>query len=316
MSLAHGNKLVACLHSARLVFKQRTRCLCLFLTGLFAVSAIFAVQTASAEALSNEATQANASATPVLAQLQIDHDNMPVLAVIIDDIGNNYELGKRAIELPGDITYAILPDTPQGKRLAKLAAPNKEIILHMPMQAQGGQDLGSLGLTDELEKTEFSERLRSALSEFPNATGVSNHMGSHLTRKQEKMEWLMAELQPRNLFFVDSKTTTNTAAYHAARTYQVPYIARDVFLDHHPTPHMIEHYYKRAVQSAKRDGMAVLIGHPYHSSLSFLEKALPALRAQGVKLVSISTALQKAEQDRQLAMNARSQRVSSNDTSW
>jgi len=228
------------------------------------------------------------------------------LAIIIDDIGNNFNLGKRAIELPGQLTYAVLPDTPQGTRLANYAAqnaPDKEIILHMPMEAKSEQRLGQLGLYDSLKHNEFSQRLKNALAEIPQARGVSNHMGSHLTGQHEKMQWLMAELQPRNLFFVDSKTTKTSATLKAARQYQVPYIARDVFLDHHRNADAIKHYFEKAIKHARQDGLAVLIGHPYRSTLSFLEEELPKLEARGITLIKVSTALGKTPQNQQVAIN-------------
>lgn len=228
------------------------------------------------------------------------------LAIIIDDIGNHYELGKRAIDLPGEITYAILPDTPQGARLANYVAkhaPDKEIILHMPMEAQGGQILGNLGLYDRLQQNEFTQRLHQALDEIPNVIGVSNHMGSHLTRQREKMDWLMAELQPRNLFFVDSKTTTTDAAASAAIQHQVPYISRDVFLDHYRDLDAVKLNFDKAVRYAQKDGLAVLIGHPYRMTLSFLEKELPRLQARGVELIGISSALNKSQKNQQVALN-------------
>ncbi len=245
-----------------------------------------------------------ATALPVLAEHQATAPTAS-LAIIIDDIGNHFELGKRAIDLPGQLTYAILPATPQGARLASYmsrVAPEKEIILHMPMEAQGGQRLGGLGLYDTLQQTEFSQRLNSALAEIPQATGVSNHMGSHLTRQQEKMEWLMAELQPRNLFFVDSKTTVTDAAASAATQYRVPYIARDVFLDHHRDGLSIQRNFEKAVKYAQEDGLAVLIGHPYRLTLRFLEQELPKLEARGVKLISISDALKETYKNQKVAM--------------
>ena len=204
------------------------------------------------------------------------------------------------------MTYAILPDTPQGARLANYVvehAPEKEIILHMPMEAQGGQILGDLGLYDRLQQNEFTQRLQQALEEIPNVKGVSNHMGSHLTRQREKMDWLMAELQPRNLFFVDSKTTTTDAAASAAVRHQVPYISRDVFLDHHRNIDAVQYNFDKAIRYAKKDGLAVLIGHPYRMTLSFLEKELPKLQAKGIELISISSALNKSVENQQVALN-------------
>ncbi|NNC55132.1 MAG: divergent polysaccharide deacetylase family protein, partial [Pseudomonadales bacterium] len=58
------------------------------------------------------------------------------IAIIVDDIGNNLPLGRRAVQLPGAITYAVLPHTPLATRLANealLGNAAKEIVVHMPM---------------------------------------------------------------------------------------------------------------------------------------------------------------------------------------
>ena len=66
--------------------------------------------------------------------------NSPVaneLAIVIDDLGYSYQAGKRAIDLPGQITLAILPFAPNTRALAKYAKEkNKEVIIHLPMQAE------------------------------------------------------------------------------------------------------------------------------------------------------------------------------------
>ena len=36
----------------------------------------------------------------------------PMLAIVMDDLGNNVERGKRAVELHGAVTYGILTHTP------------------------------------------------------------------------------------------------------------------------------------------------------------------------------------------------------------
>jgi polysaccharide deacetylase 2 family uncharacterized protein YibQ len=57
-------------------------------------------------------------------------------SIIIDDLGNNLEHGKIAIDLPGSITLAFLPHTDFASVLADRAHHSgKEIILHLPLQS-------------------------------------------------------------------------------------------------------------------------------------------------------------------------------------
>ena len=60
----------------------------------------------------------------------------PRVAIIIDDLGYEMGAGRRAIDLPGPLAYAILPATPRGAELARLAHERgKEVLLHLPLEA-------------------------------------------------------------------------------------------------------------------------------------------------------------------------------------
>ena len=226
----------------------------------------------------------------------------PSLAIIIDDLGNNLASGRRAVNLPGAITYAILPHTPQAIELATYANRvdiNKEVIIHMPMEAVGHRHMegnierhmGPGGLNMHQDQEDFIHTLQAAIQALPQAKGLSNHMGSQLTSQPDRMHWLMSELSKTPFYFIDSKTTDNSAAMQAADKQKIPYLVRDIFLDHDPDPIAIDKAFKKALALAIRSGSAVLIAHPYPSTLDYLEHALPKLSEAGVVLVNASQAI-------------------------
>jgi len=211
------------------------------------------------------------------------------LAIIIDDIGYNPIQSKRAAQLNGKFTLAILPFTPHGLTSAQLAhAHGKELMLHLPMSAINNQRLGKGALVSGMEEAAFLTTLRQDLNTIPHLKGVNNHMGSRLTQESEPMQWLMAELRPRGLYFVDSRTSAQTKAFDIAKRYQVPTLKRDVFLDDNNELSAIERQLKRAITLARERGAAVAIGHPYPATLEVLERIEPLLQNQGVKLVYAS----------------------------
>ncbi|MEZ7984618.1 MAG: divergent polysaccharide deacetylase family protein, partial [Pseudomonadales bacterium] len=149
----------------------------------------------------------------------------PSLVIIIDDLGNNLASGRRAVNLPGAITYAILPHTPQAIELATYANHvdvNKEVIIHMPMEAVGHKHMGPGGLNMHQDHQDFIHTLQAAIQALPQAKGLSNHMGSQLTSQPDRMHWLMSELSKTPFYFIDSKTTDNSAAMHAADEQNIP----------------------------------------------------------------------------------------------
>ena len=74
------------------------------------------------------------------------------VAIIIDDIGYR-KTDVQALSLPGNISFAVLPHTPYGKRLALQAkASNHDVIIHIPMEAKNGKKLGPGALTSTMNE--------------------------------------------------------------------------------------------------------------------------------------------------------------------
>lgn len=214
--------------------------------------------------------------------------------VIIDDIGYNAELGRRAADLDGQFTLAILPFTPHSTELAERAhARGKELILHAPMSNTRDIPLGQGALQSNMTDTAFTQALAVMLKDIPYIRGVNNHMGSRLTQEQEPMNWLMRELAKRKLYFIDSRTSARSLAQQTARQYQIPSLKRDIFLDNQRNPDLIRAQLHKALALAKAKQSAIAIGHPYPETLQVLEQIQPLLAEYQVELVSASTLLAK-----------------------
>ncbi len=220
----------------------------------------------------------------------------PQIAIIIDDLGYRLDAGLRAIELPGPVTFAVLPGTPRAQALAARAYDNgKEVLLHLPLQAQSDDSLlEPHGIRLDMSRREFGDTFALALTSVPHAIGVNNHRGSLLTRHPGHMRWLMEEIQAReNLFFIDSFTTHRSVALQMAGELGVNARKRDVFLDPDRRPETVAREFKRMKRLADRRGSIVAIGHPYAATLELLERELPKLAAEGYELVTISELLQQ-----------------------
>ena len=210
------------------------------------------------------------------------------ITLIIDDIGYNLRNGLRAVNLPGAVSYAVLPHTPYSQRLAKTAhQQGKTVMLHAPMTNVHQREPGPGTLSSSMNRETFDQELKEALADIPFVQGVNNHMGSELTQDSERMQWLMEEVSKRRLFFIDSRTTAKSVAAETARSNGVPSMSRDVFLDHIRTPEAVNEAFDALIRKAKRNGHAVGIGHPHRITLDMLEDRLPELQAQGIRLISV-----------------------------
>jgi len=235
-------------------------------------------------------TGTQVAADPVTPIIEPDR---PAISIIIDDLGNLRDRGLRAIHLPGAITYAFLPHTPHARELANLANRlNKEVMLHLPMEAIERKRLGPGGLTLDMTRQQFLRQLRDDIAAVPHLAGINNHMGSLLTQDLGYMRWLMQELDKHDeLYFVDSYTTKTSVAIQAANENWVPNIRRDVFLDSDRDPVKIRAELRRTVRLARKYGIALAIGHPYPETLEVLEQELPRLAAEGVDILPVSQLL-------------------------
>lgn len=244
---------------------------------------------------------AQANELPVIPAT--NNSSQPAISIIIDDMGYRLKSGNRAVNLPGSLTYSFLPHAPHVISLSKRAHDqNKEIMLHLPMEAEGGKRLGPGGLTECMTEKKFIQILESNIESIPYVTGFNNHMGSLLTQSQLWMKRLMREVAiENNLFFVDSKTTSNSVALKVARTEGVKSIQRDIFIDHEESKEFIHKQLKKLIKRARRKGTALAIAHPKKITLSVLEKWLPELEAQGIKLVPVSKLISLQHQ-RKLAL--------------
>ncbi|MNF60538.1 Divergent polysaccharide deacetylase [compost metagenome] len=223
-----------------------------------------------------------AHATP--AQPAPTPANKAYLSLIIDDLGQNLPRDRRTLALPGPVTLAVMPDTPHASEFARQAhRAGKTVILHMPMDPATGPFAWHPGLP----LAELQGRLDAALSKVPYASGINNHMGSRMTAEPQAMAWLMAELQRRHLFFVDSRTSAATVAAANAQAVQLASVSRDVFLDDVRTTEAISAQLQSAIALARKQGSAVMIGHPYPQTLDVLERELPRLKAQGIEWIEI-----------------------------
>lgn len=225
------------------------------------------------------------------------------VAIIIDDIGYR-KSDLQALYLPGNISYAILPQTPYGRPLALQAkAKSNDVILHIPMEAQNGKKLGPGALTSQMNEAGIRQQLSKAFAEVPFALGINNHMGSKLTELYKPMAWTMQFLKERNLIFVDSMTSSASQAEKVAKSFGVPSMHRHIFLDNKLEHSYISAQFAKLISAAKQYETVVAIAHPHPETVSSLLKLLPQLAENNIELVAISTLLatQNAELPQQIS---------------
>jgi len=215
-----------------------------------------------------------------------------VVAIVIDDLGQDMKPAQDLLDLPDRITLGVMPHLPFSKKIAETAHQNgREVLVHIPMEAKvRAEKRFSPGiLRSDMTPMEFISTVKEDLDSVPGAAGTNNHEGSSLTENREAMTFLMSELKARGLFFLDSMTNAKSAAYTVAKEFGLKSARRDVFLDNDGNnPAAIRTQLDELARKARQNGRAIGIGHPHPATITELKKWLATIDEQGIEVVPVS----------------------------
>jgi hypothetical protein len=218
-----------------------------------------------------------------------------LVAIVIDDLGQDLKPAREIVSLPAKITFAVMPGFPQSRKVAELAMQNnREVLLHLPMEYRSRNGKPAPGmLRSDMTPMDFLNTISDDVASVPGAVGVNNHEGSSLTENKEAMKFLMAELKARDLLFLDSLTSPKSVAYATAKEFGVKAAKRDVFLDNESdNEEYIHGQLEELTRIAKEHGWAIGIGHPHPATISALRTWIAEVNKQGITIVPLSRLIQ------------------------
>ena len=232
----------------------------------------------------------NASAQSSVSELapppRLTH---PVIAICIDDLGEDIAGTDIAMALPRNVAMSFLPYAQTTPFLAVEAArKGHEILAHVPMEAVGSADPGPMVL--KVGAPDIAARLAWNLDRVPGLVGINNHEGSKFSTDAASVQPVVDAAAARHLFFFDSRTIAGSKIVAIAHAAGVASAGRDIFLDDTPTEANVRAQLAALAALARKQGVAIAIGHPREATL----KVLAAWLAQdhGVTLVPLSEAIQ------------------------
>lgn len=227
----------------------------------------------------------------------------PVIAICIDDLGEDIAGTDKAMALPRAVALSFLPYPDTTPFLATAAAKRGHMILaHVPMQAFSARDPGPMALKPGMTTEEITRRLAWNLDRVPGIAGINNHEGSRFTADAAGLAPVMAMLKARGLFFLDSRTSGASQGEMAARAAGVPTVGRDIFLDDDQSEAAVKAQLDALAREARRSGVAIAIGHPHDVTLRLLAAWL--VQDHGVTLVPLDEAM-RLKTSRQATVAAR-----------
>ncbi|MEI6388235.1 MAG: divergent polysaccharide deacetylase family protein, partial [Spirochaetota bacterium] len=212
------------------------------------------------------------------------------LVIIIDDAGYDLHALDAFLALPFPLTIAVLPGLPHSAEAARRTlVAGKELILHQPMEALGGEDPGPRAITLAMKADEATRIVQKNLDSLPGVLGINNHMGSALTRDHELMVAVLELAKARGIYYVDSLTAPGTVTKVIARSESMTTWERSVFLDNSPEKALILRAISEGKKKAETGSPAIMIGHVWSQELaSTLQELYPMLTEEGFSLSTIA----------------------------
>lgn len=214
------------------------------------------------------------------------------LVFVLDDGGQSLSDLQHYLNLPFPVAVAVLPQLSHSVEAARRvrASGRHELLLHQPMQAINlSVDPGPGAITPTMTTTEIDAIVRKNLLEIGPVAGMNNHEGSLITESKVKVGKVIEICQKQGIFFLDSRTTSATAAPQAALELGAKIWERDVFLDNTQKRADILEQIQRGLSVANKKGYAIMIGHVWSGSnlAQIMQELYPVLKAQGYSFSTV-----------------------------
>jgi polysaccharide deacetylase 2 family uncharacterized protein YibQ len=143
-----------------------------------------------------------------------------------------------------------------------------------------------------MDEEKLLRQLSKDIEVVPYIKGVSNHMGSRLMEDPEKVKIILSELKRRGLFFLDSRTTSQTVGLQTAESIGLKAMERTLFLDHSSNESDIKQKLERLIEISLSTGKAIGIGHPHPSTIKSLKEMIPKMKEKGIDIVPLSSVME------------------------
>jgi polysaccharide deacetylase 2 family uncharacterized protein YibQ len=212
------------------------------------------------------------------------------VAVIVDDFGTR-DIGsvRRLSTLGQTVTISVFPFQPHTAEVVEFAADSgMPYLLHMPMEPRSKTENPGEGAILVSDSDEVIRRkLSAAFDNVKGAAGMNNHMGSRATEDVRVMETVMHYLRDSGRFFIDSRTSNQSAAFAVSQRVRVKCAVMAGYLDVVEERNAIRKRLYELTDSAFGQGPIIIIGHNRPMTIEVLEQELPRLAERGVRFVGV-----------------------------
>lgn len=218
--------------------------------------------------------------------------NNATLVIVFDDGGHNMSQLEKCVVLPFPVTVAVLPRLAHSAEAAeRVRKSGNEVILHQPMQSVNlNVDPGEGAVTPGMDEEKIRSTVLANLYEIWPVSGMNNHEGSLITADAEKIAAVMQICSQQEIYFLDSRTNSDSKVQYVSSVMGYPYYERNIFLDNTKNRKDILSEIEKGVEFANKNGVAIMIGHVWSAEIlpGILREVYPVLSAKGYKFTTVS----------------------------
>ncbi len=218
--------------------------------------------------------------------------NNAKLVFIFDDGGHNMQQLEKCVTLPFPVTVAVLPRLSHSAQAAeRVRKSGNEVILHQPMQSVNlNVNPGEGAITPDMDEEKIRSTVLANIYEIWPVTGINNHEGSLITADAEKIATVMQICSQQEIYFLDSRTNSESKVRYVSSVMGYPYYERNIFLDNTKNRKDILSEIEKGVEFANRNGVAIMIGHVWSAEIlpGILREVYPVLSAKGYSFSTVS----------------------------
>ncbi len=218
-------------------------------------------------------------------------EKRPRIAIVISGLGQSAAETDAAVKLPGAVTLAFSPYSPDLPAwIQKAHAAEHELMLTVPMEPADfpQEDPGPYTLLTSLTPKQNLDRLEWVLGRGSGYVGLTNFMGSRFTTAPDSLRPIIEVLKGRGLLLLETRASSQSIVGGLADEFGLPHAVDDRNFDSDLSRAGIDRVLSELEQVARQKGSAIGTGSAYPVTLDRVALWADTLTGKNLVLAPVS----------------------------
>ncbi len=219
-------------------------------------------------------------------------DKRPRVAIILTGLGLSKTSTEQALTLPKEITLSFSPyASTLDEWMHKAAEKEFTLFIDLPMEPSDYpiSDPGPSALLTQASVDQNLAQLNSVVSVTKGYSGVLGALDEQFTFSMDGIIPVLNALKEKQLLFVYTNKPRNFFLPQTAKSMALPVMTHDIVLDQNLSEQALNNKFEEIEVVAREKGYAIVIGRPYPTTISKIDRWVKLLNEKGLVLVPISS---------------------------